>query len=78
MIVDKARPRCDCFAWNGKECQGTSMTCDSRYECAFYKTMSAHVESCNSSYKRISKLSEKQQLLISDKYFGGTMPWRDE
>lgn len=77
MITEKGSPRMDCAFFTGKECRATVCTCNSKIECGFFKTMSDHVESCNKAYERIARLPENDQLWISEKYYGGVMPWKE-
>jgi len=42
------------------------------------KTADQQKESCKNSHERLKTLSRETQLYISEKYYGGVMPWKKE
>lgn len=75
MIIRK--PRTDCAFWGGTECRATICTCLLTNDCAFHKTMSEHIASCDAANERLAKLPEDLQTMIAEKYYGGVMPWKE-
>lgn len=47
-------------------------------KCTFMKTAQQQKESCKYSHERLGTLNRETQLYISDKYYGGAMPWKKE
>lgn len=47
-------------------------------KCTFMKTAEEQEKSCKYSLDRLGKLNIETQLYISDKYYGGAMPWKKE
>lgn len=71
-----------CFAWDqnamGKwGCKATTIDCDGKDEsCPFFKTLEKNLADRAAANERIATLPEWQQTAISEKHYGGDMPWR--
>ena len=69
-----------CFGLHG------ARKCDVRVEkncvgydnCPFYKSRSQQQEDQAKAYERLNSLSAQMQQYISEKYYGGLMPWIGE
>jgi len=69
----------DCFAYNslkkrpcgllvGGKCNG---------KCSFYKTVPQIMREQERLYSRIAAMPTMRQIIISEKYYDGKMPWKD-
>ena len=47
-------------------------------KCTLMKTAEQQKESCKNSHERLKRLNRETQLYISEKYYGGAMPWKKE
>jgi hypothetical protein len=56
-----------CYWLNISKCQGKN--------CSFRNTRDELAASLAYTKMRLAALSEKEQVLIANKYYGGTMPW---
>ena len=45
--------------------------------CSFYKTPQRDLADIKKAYARIASLPDYEQDAISDKYYYGSMPWKD-
>lgn len=69
MCINKTR---------GTRCSKLILKFCSGDKCTFMKTAQQQEESCKYSHERLGTLSRETQLYISDKYYGGAMPWKKE
>lgn len=66
MCINKVRGN-RCSKLIVKSCPGD--------KCTFMKTPEQQKESYKNSHERLKTLSRETQLYISEKYYGGAMPW---
>ena len=59
-----------CEATENEQCFGTT--------CAFYRTQEDKKESLQKAYERLRSLPEEEQRRISDTYYNGRQPWKEE
>jgi hypothetical protein len=47
-------------------------------QCSFYLTRECQAASIEVAYERMRRMPESRQFEISEKYYGGKMPWKRE
>lgn len=67
-----------CFAFGRQQScralEGVARCC--RKKCTYYKTRKQFESEIEQAYIRLASLDEIKQKEISDKYYGGKMPWK--
>jgi Tfp pilus assembly PilM family ATPase len=68
----------DCCALTEKgRCTRLALYICQGNECTFKQTRKEGGDSLQHVYQRISSLDISKQMHIAQKYYGGTMPWKD-